>query len=129
MTQLPLDLTIVDFWALVYDLGCVSLVTMSQLVDLDNTYVAFWPQDGSSYYGPFQVTLVSEKLQAEFTERRLTLSKHKQNVKYEIKVLQLDNWPMGDPVPQSPNSIIRIIQELDSWQQQNGNKPILVTCW
>ncbi|XP_072448404.1 receptor-type tyrosine-protein phosphatase mu-like, partial [Chiloscyllium punctatum] len=128
MTQLPLDLTMVDFWALVYDLSCVSIVTMSQLADLDNTYVAFWPQDGSSDYGPFQVTLVSEKLQAEFTERRLTLSKHKQNVKYEIKVLQLDNWPMGDPVPQSPNSIIRIIQELDSWQQQNGNKPILVTC-
>ncbi|XP_020391476.2 receptor-type tyrosine-protein phosphatase mu-like, partial [Rhincodon typus] len=51
------------------------------------------------------------------------------NVKYEIKVLQLDNWPMGEPVPQSPNSIIRIMQELDSWQQQNGNKPILVTCW
>ncbi|XP_060690096.1 receptor-type tyrosine-protein phosphatase alpha-like [Hemiscyllium ocellatum] len=104
------------------------MVTMSRLADLDNTYVAFWPHDGSSSYGPFQVTLVSEKPQAEFTELRLTLSKHKQSVKYEIKVLQLDNWPMGNPVPQSPNSIIRIIQELDSWQQQNGNKPILVTC-
>ncbi|XP_041041319.1 receptor-type tyrosine-protein phosphatase kappa-like [Carcharodon carcharias] len=35
ITQLPLALTFVDFWALVYDLSCVSVVTMSRLQDLD----------------------------------------------------------------------------------------------
>ncbi|XP_067883310.1 receptor-type tyrosine-protein phosphatase alpha-like [Heterodontus francisci] len=102
---------------------------MSPLQDLDQTYIAFWPQDGSSSYGPFQVKLISEKLEAGFTERRLTLRKHNQSTEREIKMLQLDSWPMRDPVPQSPHSIITVLHEVERWQHQRGNKTILVTCW
>ncbi|XP_072371681.1 receptor-type tyrosine-protein phosphatase kappa-like [Scyliorhinus torazame] len=129
MTQLPLSVTLVDFWALVHDLGCVTVVTMNRLQDLDQTYTAFWPQDSSSHYGPFQVKLNSEKAAEGFTTRHLTLQKHKQKVEREIKMLQLDSWKMGDPIPQSPNSIIDIMEQLEPWQSDRGNKPILVTCW
>ncbi|XP_067832983.1 receptor-type tyrosine-protein phosphatase kappa-like [Heptranchias perlo] len=128
MTQLPLAETLADFWALIYDYSCVSLVTMNQPKDLDQTYMAFWPQCGSASYGPFQVKLVSEKLEPGFSVRHLRLKNLNQKTQRDIKMLQLDNWPMGTPVPQSPDTIIRILQEVETWQK-NIDKPVLVSCW
>uniref|UniRef100_UPI00398E632E receptor-type tyrosine-protein phosphatase alpha-like n=1 Tax=Pristiophorus japonicus TaxID=55135 RepID=UPI00398E632E len=128
MTQLPLTQTLADFWALVYDHHCVSVVTLSRPQDLDQTYAAFWPPNGSSSYGPFQVTLVSQNPAAGFTERHLALRKLNQSAQREIRVLQLDSWPMEDPVPQFPHDIISILQEVTAWQEKKGDRPVLVAC-
>ncbi|XP_051875694.1 receptor-type tyrosine-protein phosphatase alpha-like isoform X2 [Pristis pectinata] len=129
LTQLPLMQTLADFWALVYDQNCTCVVNLSRLTDLDQTYVAFWPEEGVASYGPFLVEMQSYTILTDITERHLVLRKHGQKLEREVKVLQLDSWPMGEPVPQSPQPIISIDQRVQMWQKQGEQSPVLVTCW
>ncbi|XP_072903934.1 receptor-type tyrosine-protein phosphatase kappa-like [Hemitrygon akajei] len=123
LTQLPLSHTLADFWALVYDQYCTSIVNMNCLKELDKTYVLFWPEEGTANYGPFQVELQSVTVCTDVTERLLILRKLGQKSEREVKVLQLNSWPMGEPVPQFPQPIINIDQQVQTWQKRGAAVP------
>ncbi|XP_048147782.1 receptor-type tyrosine-protein phosphatase kappa-like isoform X4 [Corvus hawaiiensis] len=78
ITQLPFPTTLVDFWALVWDYTCTSVVVLNQLQELDKTYVLFWPTQGEDDYGRFHVQLISEEPGAGFTTWTLVLSNRQQ---------------------------------------------------
>ncbi|MGH0188452.1 UNVERIFIED_CONTAM: hypothetical protein FKN15_030619, partial [Acipenser sinensis] len=88
ITQFPLKDTITDFWALVYDYNCTSLIMMNRHEDLDE---------------------------------RMHHARH-------IKMLQLDDWPVTDPLPMSRDTVIHMLRDTEDWQKRNNGRATLVMC-
>ncbi|XP_041263354.1 receptor-type tyrosine-protein phosphatase kappa-like, partial [Onychostruthus taczanowskii] len=131
ITQLPFPTTLVDFWALVWDYTCTSVVVLNQLQELDKTYVQFWPTQGEGDYGRFHVQLISEEPGAGFTTWTLVLSNRQQPKKsaVEIRLHQLTDWPMQQHLPPHPDTIISLLGKVETHHRQSQDGHILVTCW
>ncbi|XP_048147785.1 receptor-type tyrosine-protein phosphatase kappa-like isoform X7 [Corvus hawaiiensis] len=131
ITQLPFPTTLVDFWALVWDYTCTSVVVLNQLQELDKTYVLFWPTQGEDDYGRFHVQLISEEPGAGFTTWTLVLSNRQQPKKaaVEIRLHQLTDWPMQQHLPPHPDTIISLLGKVETHHRQSQDGHILVTCW
>ncbi|XP_036259213.1 receptor-type tyrosine-protein phosphatase kappa-like [Molothrus ater] len=131
ITQLPFPTTLVDFWALVWDYTCTSIVVLNELQELDKTYVRFWPSQGEDDYGRFHVQLISEEPGAGFTTWTLVLSNRQQPKKsaLEIRLHQLTDWPMQHRLPPHPDTIISLLGKVETHHRQSQDGHILVTCW
>ncbi|MGH0176093.1 UNVERIFIED_CONTAM: hypothetical protein FKN15_071725 [Acipenser sinensis] len=88
ITQFPLKDTVTDFWALVYDYNCTSIIMMNRHEDLDE---------------------------------RMHHAQH-------IKMLQLDDWPVTDPLPMSRDTVIHMLRDTEDWQRRNNGRVTLVMC-
>ncbi|KAJ8040302.1 Receptor-type tyrosine-protein phosphatase kappa [Holothuria leucospilota] len=51
MTQTPLSSTVEDFWRLVYDYECTTIVMLNTVDGSDETVVQYWPSGGGAQYG------------------------------------------------------------------------------
>ncbi|XP_030114100.4 receptor-type tyrosine-protein phosphatase mu [Taeniopygia guttata] len=131
ITQLPFPTTLVDFWALVWDYTCTSVVVLNQLQELDKTYAQFWPIQGEDDYGRFHVQLISEEPGSGFTTWTLVLSNRQQPKKsaMEIQLHQLTDWPMQQHLPPHPGTIISLLGKVETHHRQSQGGHILVTCW
>ncbi|XP_053887317.1 receptor-type tyrosine-protein phosphatase epsilon-like [Malaclemys terrapin pileata] len=131
VTQLPLRETLVDFWALLWDYTCTALVMLNRLEELDQTYLAFWPAHGEASYGRFHVKLISEEPGAGFTIRTLAVTNRQQPKKaaLEIRLWQVDDWPMQQQLPPHPATIISLLGEVERSQRTSQDSHVLVTCW
>ncbi|KAM6035204.1 receptor-type tyrosine-protein phosphatase U-like isoform 2-T2 [Theristicus caerulescens] len=131
ITQLPFPTTLVDFWSLVWDYTCTSVVVLNQIQELDKTYVEFWPTQGEAVYGRFHVCLISEEPGVGFTTWKLSLTNRQQPKKSALEVLfwQLKDWPMQKRLPPHPATIISLLGKVETYQRQNQDRHILVTCW
>ncbi|KAM9367396.1 receptor-type tyrosine-protein phosphatase alpha-like [Phaethornis superciliosus] len=131
ITQLPFPTTLVDFWALVWDYTCTSVVVLNQIQELDKTYVEFWPTQGEATYGRFHVHLISEEPGAGFTAWTLALSNRQQPKKsaLEVQFWQLNDWPMEQRLPPYPATIISLLGRVETHHRQSQGGHILVTCW
>ncbi|XP_010120276.1 PREDICTED: receptor-type tyrosine-protein phosphatase alpha-like, partial [Chlamydotis macqueenii] len=131
ITQLPFSTTLVDFWALVWDYTCTSVVVLNQLQELDKTYVEFWPTQGEDAYGRFHVLLISEEPGHGFTAWTLALTNQQQPKKpaLEVRLWQLEDWPMQQSLPPHPTTIINLLGKVETHHRQSQDKRILVTCW
>ncbi|XP_071436492.1 receptor-type tyrosine-protein phosphatase alpha-like [Pithys albifrons albifrons] len=131
ITQLPLKSTLVDFWALVWDYTCTSVVVLNQLQELDKTYVEFWPTQSEEDYGCFHVRLISEEPGAGFTAWTLALTNRQQPKKsaLEVQLWQLKDWPMQERLPPHPATIINLLGKVETHRRQSQGGHILVTCW
>ncbi|XP_065454673.1 receptor-type tyrosine-protein phosphatase kappa-like isoform X2 [Chrysemys picta bellii] len=131
VTQLPLRETLVDFWALLWDYTCTALVMLNRLEELDQTYLAFWPAHGEASYGRFHVKLISEEPGVGFTIRTLAVTNRQQPKKaaLEIRLWQVDDWPMQQQLPPRPATIISLLGEVERSQRTSQDSHVLVTCW
>uniref|UniRef100_A0A672MMC2 Receptor-type tyrosine-protein phosphatase U n=1 Tax=Sinocyclocheilus grahami TaxID=75366 RepID=A0A672MMC2_SINGR len=61
VTPHPLPGTTSDFWRLVFDYGCTSVVMLNQLNQSNSAWpcVQYWPEPGLQQYGPMQVEFLS----------------------------------------------------------------------
>uniref|UniRef100_A0A8C9FSF1 protein-tyrosine-phosphatase n=1 Tax=Pavo cristatus TaxID=9049 RepID=A0A8C9FSF1_PAVCR len=131
ITQLPFSSTLVDFWALVWDYTCTSVVVLNQLQELDKTYVEVWPTQGKAIHGHFHIQWISEEPGAGFTVWTLELTNRQQPKKSAMKVhfWQLEDWPMQHRLPPHPATIISLLGKVETHQRQSKDGHILVTCW
>ncbi|OPJ75434.1 receptor-type tyrosine-protein phosphatase T [Patagioenas fasciata monilis] len=131
ITQLPFATTLVDFWALIWDYTCTSVVVLNQLQELDQTYVEFWPTQDEATYGRFHVLLISEKPGDGFTTWTLALTNKQQPKKSALQVQfwQLTDWPMQQRLPPHPTTIISLLGKVETNHRQSQDGHILVTCW
>ncbi|XP_069736531.1 receptor-type tyrosine-protein phosphatase mu-like isoform X2 [Phaenicophaeus curvirostris] len=130
ITQLPFRTTLVDFWALVWDYTCTSVVVLNQLQELDKTYVEFWPTQGEDVYGRFHVHFISEELGEGFTAWTLALTNSQQPKKsaLEVRFWQLKDWPTHQHLPPNPDTIISLLGKVETHHRQSQDGHILVTC-
>ena len=68
----PLSKTIVDFWRLVWQERCPTIVMVTNLKERNRTKCEqYWPDSGSQEFGPFQVTLSDQQILSDYTTRSL----------------------------------------------------------
>ncbi|CAJ0917595.1 unnamed protein product [Ranitomeya imitator] len=73
VTQLPMKDTLVDFWSLVWDYKCTSVVMMHRAVDLQQIGMRFWPDEGFCRFGDFTVTASVKRSGDGYRRRSLSV--------------------------------------------------------
>ncbi|NXC83157.1 PTPRT phosphatase, partial [Cercotrichas coryphoeus] len=68
VTQHPLPNTIADFWRLVFDYNCSSVVMLNEM-DAAQLCMQYWPEKTSCCYGPIQVEFVSADIDEDIINR------------------------------------------------------------
>lgn len=131
ITQMPLPNTVIDFWRLVYDYNCSSIVMMNDSTEHDQTCAAYWPDNSSANFGPFNVEVVQKEDEVDVVTRIFKVQNIKRpNEGYRhVQQFQLTNWPAAQPVPYTRNAVLRVIQLVTKWQNEHSNDGrVLIHC-
>ncbi|KAF3857986.1 hypothetical protein F7725_011187 [Dissostichus mawsoni] len=107
VTQHPLPNTVKDFWRLVLDYHCTSI---------------YWPENGVHRHGPIQVEFVSADLEEDIISRifRIYNAARPQDGYRMVQQFQFLGWPMYRDTPMSKRSFLKLIRQVDKWQEENG---------
>ena len=89
----PLPNTVIDFWRLIWQEKCPSIVMLTNLVEGGNIKcLQCCPDTGNKSYGPFKVTITDKQMFADYWIRVFQVQKLQYN--YVIK-LNTNQLPIG----------------------------------
>ncbi|XP_065833910.1 receptor-type tyrosine-protein phosphatase S-like [Oscarella lobularis] len=127
-TQGPLSYTVGDFWRMVWELECTTVVMLTELEESGQELSAmYWPREGETKYDGFAVALMSEDVGPDFAVRKLLLEERKTSSTRDVVQFQYFNWT-ENCCPKSAASLLEMMGHLDKAQQQADNTPIVVLC-
>uniref|UniRef100_A0A8C7EFD4 protein-tyrosine-phosphatase n=1 Tax=Nothoprocta perdicaria TaxID=30464 RepID=A0A8C7EFD4_NOTPE len=117
VTQHPLPNTIADFWRLVFDYNCSSVVMLNEM---DALCMQYWPEKTSCCYGPIQVEFVSADIDEDIINRifRICNMARPQDGYRIVQHLQYIGWPAYRDTPPSKRSLLKVVRRLEKWQEQ-----------
>ncbi|XP_062509482.1 receptor-type tyrosine-protein phosphatase epsilon-like [Corticium candelabrum] len=125
-TQGPLAKTTEDFWKMVWEQNCVSIVMLASLQENGEEMChQYWPASGSAQYGQYTVLLSKETNLGEYVIRKFNLSKGSQSK--VITQFHYTAWPENSN-PKTVEQLFDMQDQLQKWQQGTGNKTIIVHC-
>ncbi|XP_046729559.1 receptor-type tyrosine-protein phosphatase kappa isoform X11 [Silurus meridionalis] len=131
VTQHPLPNTVKDFWRLVYDYGCTSIVMLNE-IDLAQGCPQYWPEEGMLRYGPVQVERVSCSMDCDVISRlfRICNLTRPQEGYLMVRHFQYLGWAGLREVPASKRSFLKLILQVDKWQEEceEGEGRTVVHC-
>ncbi|XP_077343049.1 receptor-type tyrosine-protein phosphatase kappa isoform X21 [Lithobates pipiens] len=131
VTQHPLPNTVKDFWRLVYDYGCSSLVMLSE-VDLTQGCPQYWPEEGMLRYGPIQVECMSCSMDCDVISRifRICNLTRPQEGYLMVQQFQYLGWAAHREVPNSKRSFLKLILQVEKWQEEcdEGEGRAIIHC-
>uniref|UniRef100_A0A8C1SFF8 protein-tyrosine-phosphatase n=1 Tax=Cyprinus carpio TaxID=7962 RepID=A0A8C1SFF8_CYPCA len=131
VTQHPLPNTVKDFWRLVLDYHCTSIVMLND-VDPAQLCPQYWPENGVHRHGPLQVEFVSADLEEDIISRIFRIynaARPRGGYRMVQRVLGL-GWPMYRDTPVSKRSFLKLIHQVDKWQEEydGGEGRTVVHC-
>ncbi|XP_071226029.1 receptor-type tyrosine-protein phosphatase kappa-like isoform X19 [Salvelinus alpinus] len=131
VTQHPLPNTVKDFWRLVYDYGCTSLVMLNE-IDLAQGCPQYWPEEGMLRYGPVQVECMSCSMDCDVISRlfRICNLTRPQEGYLMVRQFQYLGWAAHREVPASKRSFLKLILQVDKWQEEceEGEGRTIIHC-
>ncbi|KAK3534872.1 hypothetical protein QTP86_032390, partial [Hemibagrus guttatus] len=131
VTQHPLPNTVKDFWRLVLDYHCTSIVMLND-VDPAQLCPQYWPENGVHRHGPLQVEFVSADLEEDIISRifRIYNAARPQDGYRMVQQFQFLGWPMYRDTPMSKRSFLKLIHQVDKWQEEydGGEGRTVVHC-
>ncbi|XP_075059150.1 receptor-type tyrosine-protein phosphatase kappa isoform X9 [Mixophyes fleayi] len=131
VTQHPLPNTVKDFWRLVYDYGCSSLVMLNE-VDLTQGCPQYWPEEGMLRYGPIQVECMSCSMDCDVINRifRICNLTRPQEGYLMVQQFQYLGWASHREVPSSKRSFLKLILQVEKWQEEcdEGEGRTIIHC-
>uniref|UniRef100_H3BWJ5 protein-tyrosine-phosphatase n=1 Tax=Tetraodon nigroviridis TaxID=99883 RepID=H3BWJ5_TETNG len=132
VTQHPLPNTVKDFWRLVYDYGCASLVMLNE-IDLAQGCPQYWPEEGMLCYGHMQVDCISSSMDCDIISRlfRVHNVTRPQEGYLMVRQFQYLGWAGHRDVPASKRSFLKLILQVDQWQrevEEEGEGRTIVHC-
>uniref|UniRef100_UPI00358E6B0C receptor-type tyrosine-protein phosphatase kappa-like isoform X2 n=1 Tax=Myxine glutinosa TaxID=7769 RepID=UPI00358E6B0C len=121
VTQHPLPSTVKDFWRLVFDYHCTSIVMLNEL-DLSKYCPQYWPEEGMLCHGPIQVEFVAFNMEGDIVTRtfRICNMARPQDGCRMVEQFQYLGWPSGRDVPSSRHSFLRLVLAVERWQDDYG---------
>lgn len=138
VTEWPLHRTISDFWSLIYDHDCNSVIFLANPGE-STTYPSFLPTEKElrRKFGPvFSVEMVSYTHYPNvktwiytINKKIVSLTEVIAGVKSEAKttqVFQITCWPQGHRVPTSTNSLVELMNMVERWRQRTTYGPVCV---
>ncbi|XP_043382888.1 receptor-type tyrosine-protein phosphatase T isoform X4 [Chelonia mydas] len=119
VTQHPLPNTVPDFWRLVFDYNCSSIVMLNEM-DAAQLCMQYWPEKTSCCYGPIQVEFVSADIDEDIINRifRICNMARPQDGYRIVQHLQYIGWPAYRDTPPSKRSLLKAVRRLEKWQEQ-----------
>uniref|UniRef100_A0A8C2ISE1 protein-tyrosine-phosphatase n=1 Tax=Cyprinus carpio TaxID=7962 RepID=A0A8C2ISE1_CYPCA len=125
-TQAPLAHTVQDFWRMVWEWKCHSIVMLTELKEREQEKcVRYWPAEGSVSFGDYVLELKRDTLCETFSIRDMLCLQEKQT--RLVRQFHFHGWPeIGSP--SDGKGMIDIIAAVQKQQQQSGNNPIVVHC-
>ncbi|MBN3303631.1 PTPRK phosphatase, partial [Amia calva] len=131
VTQHPLPNTVKDFWRLVYDYGCTSMVMLNE-IDLAQGCPQYWPEEGMLRYGPIQVECMSCSMDCDVISRlfRICNLTRPQEGYLMVRQFQYLGWASHREVPASKRSFLKLILQVDKWQEEceEGEGRTIIHC-
>ncbi|XP_015214906.1 receptor-type tyrosine-protein phosphatase kappa isoform X7 [Lepisosteus oculatus] len=131
VTQHPLPNTVKDFWRLVYDYGCTSVVMLNE-IDLTQGCPQYWPEEGVLRYGPIQVECMSCSMDCDVISRlfRICNLTRPQEGYLMVRQFQYLGWASHREVPASKRSFLKLIMQVDKWQEEceEGEGRTIIHC-
>nr|XP_033819436.1 receptor-type tyrosine-protein phosphatase T isoform X6 [Geotrypetes seraphini] len=123
VTQHPLPNTVTDFWRLVFDYNCCSIVMLNEM-DASQLCMQYWPEKTTCCYGPIQVEFVSADIDEDIINRifRICNMARPQDGYRIIQHLQYIGWPAYRDTPPSKRSILKLVRRLEKWQEQYDSR-------
>uniref|UniRef100_A0A669E2W1 protein-tyrosine-phosphatase n=1 Tax=Oreochromis niloticus TaxID=8128 RepID=A0A669E2W1_ORENI len=129
VTQHPLPNTMGDFWRLVFDYNCSSIVMLNEM---DALCMQYWPEKNSCCYGPIQVEFISADIDEDIINRifRICNMARPQDGYRLVQHFQFIGWPAYRDTPLSKRSILQLVRRLAKWQEQydGGDGRTVVHC-
>nr|XP_025731117.1 receptor-type tyrosine-protein phosphatase T [Callorhinus ursinus] len=119
VTQHPLPNTVADFWRLVFDYNCSSVVMLNEM-DTAQLCMQYWPEKTAGCYGPIQVEFVSADIDEDIIHRifRICNMARPQDGYRIVQHLQYIGWPAYRDTPPSKRSLLKVVRRLEKWQEQ-----------
>ncbi|TKS85741.1 Receptor-type tyrosine-protein phosphatase epsilon [Collichthys lucidus] len=127
-TQGPLSHTVEDFWRMVWEWRCHSIVMLTELKEREQEKCfQYWPSEGSVTFGDYSVELTGDTLCETFTLKDMVLTYRPEKQSQHVRHFHFHGWPeIG--IPAEGRGMIDIIAAVQRQQQQSGNRPIIVHC-
>ncbi|XP_041089936.1 receptor-type tyrosine-protein phosphatase U isoform X2 [Polyodon spathula] len=132
VTLHPLPATTADFWRLVFDYGCTSLVMLNQVNQSNSPWpcMQYWPEPGLQQYGPMQVEFLSHSADDDVITRlfRVQNMTRLQEGHLVVRHFQYLRWSGYREVPDSKKSFLNLLAHVDKWQRECGEGRTVVHC-
>uniref|UniRef100_A0A8C2H2U6 protein-tyrosine-phosphatase n=1 Tax=Cyprinus carpio TaxID=7962 RepID=A0A8C2H2U6_CYPCA len=126
VTPHPLPGTTSDFWRLVFDYGCTSVVMLNQL----NQSNSYWPEPGLQQYGPMQVEFLSMSADEDIITRLFRVKNVTRLQEGQLVVCQFQflRWSAYRDVPDSKKAFLNLLASVQKWQRECGEGRTVVHC-
>ncbi|KAK3750196.1 hypothetical protein QZH41_015425 [Actinostola sp. cb2023] len=137
-TQYPLESTVFDFWRMMWQENCRSIVMLISKEELDkNNFPRYLPVvHDTARFGVYEVTMESESARGDLMIRDLRMtSLNEPGETRRIRHFHFIHWPEGGQ-PWSGQSILQLVSKVDDWERDVKSKakpfdmigPIVVHC-
>ncbi|XP_070315161.1 receptor-type tyrosine-protein phosphatase U isoform X2 [Odocoileus virginianus] len=132
VTLHPLQSTTPDFWRLVYDYGCTSIVMLNQLHQSNSAWpcLQYWPEPGRQQYGLMEVEFVSGTADEDLVARvfRVQNISRMQEGHLLVRHFQFLRWSAYRDTPDSKKAFLHLLAAVDKWQAESGDGRTVVHC-
>uniref|UniRef100_A0AAY4CSM1 Receptor-type tyrosine-protein phosphatase U n=1 Tax=Denticeps clupeoides TaxID=299321 RepID=A0AAY4CSM1_9TELE len=132
VTPHPLAGTTADFWRLVFDYGCTSVVMLNQLNQSNSAWpcVQYWPEPGLQQYGPMQVEFLSMSADDDVVTRLFCVKNVTRLQEGQLMVCQFQflRWSAYRDVPDSKKSFLNLLAHVHKWKRECGDGRTVVHC-
>uniref|UniRef100_A0A672M8K1 protein-tyrosine-phosphatase n=1 Tax=Sinocyclocheilus grahami TaxID=75366 RepID=A0A672M8K1_SINGR len=130
VTPHPLPGTTSDFWRLVFDYGCTSVVMLNQLNQSNSPCVQYWPEPGLQQYGPMQVEFLSMSADEDIITRLFRVKNVTRLQEGQLVVCQFQflRWSAYRDVPDSKKAFLNLLASVQKWQRECGEGRTVVHC-
>uniref|UniRef100_A0A8C3RDW2 protein-tyrosine-phosphatase n=1 Tax=Cyanoderma ruficeps TaxID=181631 RepID=A0A8C3RDW2_9PASS len=133
VTLHPLQNTTTDFWRLVYDYGCTSIVMLNHHGELcfsPQPCLQYWPEPGLQQYGPMEVEYISGVADEDLVSRlfRVQNITRLQEGHLMVRHFQYLRWSAYRDTPDSKKSFLHLLAQVERWQKESGDGRTVVHC-
>uniref|UniRef100_A0A8C4NQG6 protein-tyrosine-phosphatase n=1 Tax=Dicentrarchus labrax TaxID=13489 RepID=A0A8C4NQG6_DICLA len=122
----PKQETLYDFWRMVWQENCFSIVMITKLVEVGRVKCCkYWPDD-SDMYGDIKITLLKTETLAEYTVRTFALERRGYSTKHEVRQFHFTSWPEHG-VPYHATGLLAFIRRVKASTPPDAG-PVVVHC-
>ncbi|XP_046407157.1 tyrosine-protein phosphatase 99A [Ischnura elegans] len=122
ISQHPLDITVYDFWQMVWDQNAQTIVMLSSLDDEE--YGCFWPtEEGDIDSDNFKVKFIEKNDHIGYQTRDFTVHSLQDDYELPVRLIQCSNWLDNCSSVVSVFDTINMVQE---WHAGFQNGPMIV---
>ncbi|OWF37097.1 Receptor-type tyrosine-protein phosphatase mu [Mizuhopecten yessoensis] len=129
VTQFPLPDTRADFWTLVMDYQSDTVVILGDEKDPEQNTPWIPADKKDTSIGDFNVKQNGKTTNFNGVDVMDVLINRK-SVKnaHSLRIFRMKDWTMEMQVPPSKQSILHLLEQVESRRRSSGNKPVIVTC-